>query len=110
MTTTELPELTKMDKQVMNFLQVICGQHENLVDNGWLDVFCNDCPAQETAQMSPVEFAEHVIKLGWEIIHLESATAMCPECVSKPSVLDYAPGMSEGFARADERDNFGDTE
>lgn len=107
MTTTT--ELSKTDQQVMNFIQVVCNQREGLVDNGWLDCWCveNDLH-QETQRMTPVQFAEHLIKLGWEIVDAERAQARCPECAVGKERTDWAPGMSEDFARADERDNFGE--
>lgn len=102
-----LPELKEADREVLRFIQVICDQHEGLADNGWQDIWCLNCDAQETQKMSPVEFAEHVVKLGWAVDSLKRATALCPKCVDPPESTDWAPGMLETDQRIDRMDDEG---
>jgi hypothetical protein len=68
-------------------------EEAELTDNGWYDIFCEDCDAQEVSN-GPKEsleaFAGRVLDAGWIVNDLKHGKSLCPICSSKEPVATWA--------------------
>jgi hypothetical protein len=84
LTTPELSEMIDLIRYQM--------EEAELTDNGWYDIFCEDCDAQEVSN-GPKEsleaFAQRVLEAGWIVNDLKRGKSLCPDCAGKePEVTE----------------------
>lgn len=76
--------------QLTELIQVIRGQHEELTDNGWWEVWCVDCDrSSESFKGSIEEAAAHFLP-KWAVLDLDRSQAICSECSNAPDTAHYA--------------------
>jgi Zn finger protein HypA/HybF involved in hydrogenase expression len=89
LTTPALQEMTELIRYQM--------EEAELTDNGWWDIFCQDCDRHEVSLGGNVlykgesleHFAERKLTGGWIVNDLKRGKSLCPDCGSKtPEVTE----------------------
>jgi hypothetical protein len=73
-------------------------EEAELTDNGWYDIFCEDCPAQETSngRDSLEAFAQKCLDAGWIVNDLKRGKSLCPDCANQIPAEHWASQYEDG--------------